>query len=95
MALTGIRSKANVTHNDGGLSRNAKGTRLLSLTVGGTDVRDQLTPGEPLDVDGLGTMPFKKVSRIPNGIDVVAVEVVVLDHTLIELGHSIMRINKN
>lgn len=95
VTLTGIRSKANVTRSDGGLSRNAKGTRLLTLTVGANDVRDQLTPGEPFDVAGLGTVTFKKVTKIPNGIDVVAVEVVLLDDTVIELGHSIMRVKKS
>ncbi len=93
--LTGIQSKANVTRSDGTLSRNAKGTRLLTLTVGAIDIRDQLTPGEPFNVPELGTITFKKVTKIPNGIDVVAVEVVLLDNTVIELGHSIMRIKKN
>ena len=95
VTLTGIQSKANVTRSDGTLSRNAKGTRLLTLMVGGSDIRNQLTPGEPFNVGGLGTITFKKVTKIPNGIDVVAVEVVLLDNTVIELGHSIMRINKN
>jgi len=95
VTLTGIQSKANVTRSDGTLSRNAKGTRLLTLMVGGSDIRNQLTPGEPFNVGGLGTITFKKVTKIPNGIDVVAVEVVLLNNTVIELGHSIMRIKKN
>lgn len=95
VALTGIQSKANVTRSDGTLSRNAKGTRLLTLMVGGSDIRNQLTPGEPFNVGGLGTITFKKVTKIPNGIDVVAVEVVLLDDTVIELGHSIMRVKKS
>jgi hypothetical protein len=92
VTASGIQSRANVTRSDGTLSRDAKGTRLLSLMVDGVDVRDDLTPGVPFDVAGLGTVTFKKITPIPNGIDVVAVEVVLLDDTVVELGHSIMRI---
>lgn len=92
VVASGIQSKANVTRKDGTLSRDARGTRVLSLMVNGVDVRDELTPGVPFDVAGLGSITFKKVTPVPSGIDVVALEVVLLDSTVIELGHSIMRI---
>lgn len=91
----GIVSKAKVKRDSGRLTRSAQGTHLLELNVDGLNIRDQLNPGEPLRVVGLGTVTFKKVNQVRNGIEVVALEVVLSDDTVIELGHSIMRINKN
>ena len=92
LVLKGIVSRANVTRDNGTLTRNAKGTRLLSATLAGQPIRGLLTPGEPVNLLGFGTVTFKKVTKINNGIDVVAVDVVLLDNTHIELGHSIMKI---
>ncbi len=91
----GIVSKANVSRDHGTLRRNADGTNLLHLNVGGTDISDQLTPGVPFGIAGLGTVTFKKVTLINNGIEVVALEVALGDGTVIELGHSSMTIKQH
>jgi len=91
----GIVSKANVSRDHGTLRRNADGTNLLHLNVGGMDIRDELTPGMPFDIAGLGTVTFKKVTLINNGIEVVALEVALGDGTVIELGHSSMTIKQH
>ena len=95
LTASGIESKANVRRDNGTLSRNANGTHLLELELNGVDIRDQLRAGVPRDFLGFGTITFKKVTNIRNGIEVVALEVVLLDDTVIELGHSTMRIAQN
>jgi hypothetical protein len=91
----GIVSKANVKRDNGVLTRNASGTHLLELTLGTADIRDTLEPGVAEVIPAVGTVTFKKVNNIRNGIEVVALEVVLLDDTVIELGHSTMRIARN
>ena len=91
----GVVSKANVERDSGSFTRNADGTRLLRVTLGGIDVTDRLEAGVAEDL-GLVTVTFKKVNLINNGIEVVALEVAVDGtDTVIELGHSTMRIAKN
>lgn len=95
LTASGIESKANVKRDNGTLSRNAQGTHLLELKLNGIDIRDELQAGVPRFFAGVGTITFKKVNNIRNGIEVVALEVVLLDDTVIELGHSTMRIAQN
>jgi hypothetical protein len=92
----GISSQANVQRDSSGLTRNANGTRLLSLSSTATgDVSELLVPGEAVPIAGLGMVTFKDVDLVRNGIEVVALEVVLPDNTVIELGHSTMRIAQN
>lgn len=96
IALSGIASQANVKRDDGTFTRDAKGTRLLEFTVAGVDYRDQLTPGVAFAIPGLDTsITYRKVTPIRNGIEVVAVEIVLADETVIELGHSTMMIKRH
>jgi hypothetical protein len=96
IALSGIASQANVKRDDGTFTRDAKGTRLLEFTVAGVDYRDQLTPGVAFDIPALDTsITYRKVNLIRNGIEVVAVEIVLADETVIELGHSSMMIKRH
>ena len=106
LALSGIVSKANVKRDNGTLTRNAKGTALATITLAGIDIRDRLQPNQPLDLSTLpgglldGTITFKKVTKVKNGIDVIAVLIVLNGvgadpDTRIELGHSIMKIKKS
>jgi hypothetical protein len=91
----GIVSKADVKRDSGGLTRSADGTHLLRVTLGGLDVTDRLEAGVAEDL-GPVTVTFKKVNLIRDGIEVVALEVAVDGtDTVIELGHSTMRIAQN
>jgi hypothetical protein len=96
ISLSGIASKANVKRDSGTLTRDAKGTHLLDFSVAGVDYRDELTPGVAFAIPGLDTsITYKKVNLIRNGIEVVAVEIVLADDTVIELGHSSMLIKRH
>lgn len=96
IALSGIASQANVKRDDGTLTRDARGTRLLEFSVAGVDYRDQLTPGVAFAIPGIDTsITYRKVTPIMNGIEVVAVEIVLADETVIELGHSSMVIKRH
>jgi hypothetical protein len=60
------------------------------------DYRDELTPGVAFAIPGLDTsITYRKVDPIRNGIEVVAVEIVLADDTVIELGHSSMVIKRH
>ena len=92
LVAEGIVSKANVERDNGKLTRNAKGTHLVELTVNGLDIRNTLEPGVAENIPLVGKVTFKKVTDIRNGIEVVALEVVLPDQSVVELGHSTMRI---
>lgn len=50
LTAEGIVSKANVERDNGTLTRNARGTRLLEPRLDGTDIRDTLQPGVTQDI---------------------------------------------
>ena len=96
ISLSGIASQANVKRDSGTLTRDARGTHLLDFSVAGVDYRDELTPGVAFAIPGLDTsITYRKVDPIRNGIEVVAVEIVLADDTVIELGHSSMVIKRH
>lgn len=92
--IEGIRARANVRREGGDLVRNARGTRIGSLTVDGEP--QTLPLEETIEVPGVARLEPKVVKRLRGGLHVVALRVELLDGTgaTIDLGIARLRIHR-
>jgi len=80
---------------DGTRKRDAAGTMVAKITVNGT-VLPTLNPGQTINLPGgLGSLTFQKVRRLPTGLDVTGLRIVLVegDGAIIELGRAITKID--
>lgn len=86
--LRGIQAMATVQVVDGELQRSIEGTTLGSLTINGETVAIP-DPGESIETP-VGTLTFAKRLRedAANAVHVIAVQITLLDNTVINLGEA-------
>jgi len=79
---------------DGTRKRDATGTTIAKLTING-NVITLPDPGQTINLpSGLGTLTFQKVRRLPTGLDVTGLRIVLVgDGVGVELGRAITRID--
>jgi len=80
---------------DGTRKRDATGTTVAKITVNGT-VLPTPNPGQTINLPGgLGSLTFQKVRRLPTGLDVTGLRIVLVegDGAIIELGRAITKID--
>jgi len=80
---------------DGTRKRDATGTTIAKLTING-NVITLPDPGQTINLpSGLGTLTFQKVRRLPTGLDVTGLRIVLVgDGVVVELGRAITRIDR-
>ncbi len=78
---------------DGTRIRSADGTTVARILVDGTPV--VINPGETLNIPGLANISFKRVRRLPTGLDVTGLRIELLngDAAIVELGRAITKID--
>ena len=94
LIVNAIVGKANVTRTSHGWVRNARGTQLGSITVGGQ--AQTFPPSGVIEIPGVARLERKVVTKTRTGISVVALRITLLDGSgaVINLGEAALRIDR-
>lgn len=92
--VEGLVVKAYTRRNEAGtLKRNADGTSLGRLRIGGEEIEIP-NPGDTINVRGVAKVTFQRVRHVNGGIDVTGLRIELLDGdgAVIELARAVSRI---
>ena len=92
LVIEGVKSNIYVRKNQNGTFVKNVTFDLLSITVAGTPVEIP-DPGDPIDIPTVGTLTYGFKRTRPNGVLAIAVRLVLLDDTVVDLGQSSVYIN--
>jgi hypothetical protein len=94
LVVNAIVGRANVRRTADGWVRNAKGTRIGSITAGGQT--QTFPPTDVIEIPGVAKLERHVVTKTTDGIKVVALRITLLDGTgaVINLGEAKLRIGR-